>query len=127
MHKEKSDVILDIAVNILNSNHAIAREIINCEYPHKHFVVEKRTYTMLQKMGQFVKDGFIDRYTGKKLLNPGMLKVISYYFPEEFPYQAHWKMTETHSAYWDLVPTIDHIYPIAKVVMMMNRIGLQLR
>lgn len=114
MHKDKSDVILDIAVNILNSNHAIAREIINCKYPHKHFVIEKRTYTMLQKMDQFVKDGFIDRYTGKKLLNPGMLKVISYYFPEEFPYQAHWKMTETHSAYWDLVPTIDHIYPIAQ-------------
>lgn len=38
----------------------------------------------------------------------------TYYFPEEFPYQSHWKMTETHSAYWELVPTIDHIYPIAK-------------
>ncbi len=23
-------------------------------------------------------------------------------------------MTETHSAYWELMPTIDHIYPIAK-------------
>ena len=23
-------------------------------------------------------------------------------------------LTETHSAYWELVPTIDHIYPIAK-------------
>ena len=53
-------------------------------------------------------------YTGNKLLNPGILKVISYYFPDEFPYQSHWKMTETHSAYWELVPTIDHIYPIAK-------------
>ena len=61
-----------------------------------------------------MKDGFIDRYTGEKLLNPGMLKVISHYFPEVFPYHPHWKMTDTHIAYWELVPTIDHIYPIAK-------------
>ena len=29
---------------------------------------------------QFIIDGFIDRYTGDKLLNPGMLKIISHYF-----------------------------------------------
>lgn len=114
MDKEKTDIILDVALNIMNNNQDVAREIICREYPHERFKIEKRTYTMEQKMGQFLKDGFIDRYTGRKLLNPGMLKVISYYFPKEFPYQSHWKMTETHSAYWDLVPTIDHIYPIAQ-------------
>lgn len=114
MDREKSEIILEVAVNILKDDKIKAREIINCEYPHKYFEVEKRTYTMVQKMEQFIKDGFIDRYTGQKLLNPGMLKVISYYFPEEFPYQSHWKMTETHRAYWDLIPTLDHIYPIAQ-------------
>ena len=114
MDREKSEIISDIASNILNNDVMKAREIINCEYPHEYFEVEKRVYTISQKLEQFIKDGFVDRYTGQKLLNPGMLKVISYYFPEEFPYQSHWKMTETHMAYWDLVPTIDHIYPIAK-------------
>jgi hypothetical protein len=33
--------------------------------------------------------------------------------PDAFPYQSHWKMEECHSAYWELVPTIDHIIPIA--------------
>lgn len=33
--------------------------------------------------------------------------------PNEFPYQSHWKMQETHVAYWELVPTIDHVVPIA--------------
>jgi hypothetical protein len=33
--------------------------------------------------------------------------------PDVFPYQSHWKMEECHSAYWELVPTIDHIIPIA--------------
>ena len=69
---------------------------------------------MTQKMNQFLRDGFIDRYSGQKLLNPGILKIISHHFPEDFPYHPHWKMTETHIAYWELTPTLDHIYPIAQ-------------
>ena len=60
-----------------------------------------------------VKDGFIDRYSGQKLVNPGLLKVLSYYMPDVFPYHSHWKMENCHNAYWELVPTLDHIFPIA--------------
>ena len=114
MNENKSEIILEIATNIFNNNYAAATETIKTKYPHKHFEIDKRAYTMTQRMEQFLKDGFLDRYTGQKLLNPGILKIISYYFPKEFPYQPHWKMTETHRAYWDLVPTIDHVYPIAQ-------------
>ena len=95
MYKEKGEIISEIAVHLLNNEQAKAKEIINSDYPHTPFTVEKRTYTTVQKMTQFVKDGFMDRYTGHKLVNPGMLKVISCYFPKEFPYQSHWKMEET--------------------------------
>ena len=114
MDKDKSKVISDIATMLLGNNETAAKTIICNEYPHTYFEVEKRTYTMIQKMNQFIRDGFIDRYTGKKLLNPGILKVISYYFPDEFPYHPHWKMSKTHIAYWELIPTVDHIYPIAQ-------------
>ena len=114
MDKDKSLVISDIANMILEDKEITAKEIIKNEYPHTYFEIEKRTYTMVQKMNQFIRDGFIDRYTGQKLLNPGILKIISHYFPNEFPYHPHWKMTETHIAYWELIPTIDHIYPVAK-------------
>ncbi len=114
MDKDRSRVISEIVDTLLKGNMTTAKNIISQEYPHTYYEVEKRTYTMTQKMNQFMSDGFIDRYTGKKLLNPGILKIISHYFPDEFPYHPHWKMTETHSAYWDLIPTIDHIYPIAK-------------
>ena len=114
MDKDKSLVISDIANMLLEDKEITAKEIIKNEYPHTYFEIEKRTYTMVQKMNQFIRDGFIDRYTGQKLLNPGILKIISHYFPNEFPYHPHWKMTETHIAYWELIPTIDHIYPIAK-------------
>lgn len=114
MNKEKATIISEIATLILHNNKAEAKTVISQEYPHTHFEIEKRTYTMEQKMGQFIRDGFIDRYTGQKLLNPGILKIISHYFPEEFPYHSHWKMSETHMAYWELIPTLDHVYPIAK-------------
>lgn len=114
MEKDKSKIIHDIAAKLLNEDISTARLIINQEYPHAYYEVEKRTYNTAQKMRQFVSDGFIDRYTGERLLNPGILKIISYYLPKEFPYHPHWKMTDTHIAYWELVPTIDHIYPIAK-------------
>ena len=114
MKKEKSKIIERIATMLLLNDKNAAREIICNDYPLKIFDVEKPSYTMKQKMEQFLKDGFIDRYTGERLLNPGILKVISSYFPDEFPFQSHWKMTQTHIAYWELVPTIDHIYPIAR-------------
>ena len=114
MDKDKSNVICDIVTMLLKNDKTEAKNIIYQEYPHTYYEIEKRTYTVNQKMNQFVRDGFIDRYTGNKLLNPGILKIISRYFPNEFPYHSHWKMTETHIAYWELIPTIDHIYPIAK-------------
>lgn len=114
MDKDKSLVIFNIANMLLEDKEIVAKEIIKNEYPHTYFEIEKRAYTMEQKMNQFIRDGFIDRYTGQKLLNPGILKIISHYFPDEFPYHPHWKMTETHMAYWELIPTLDHIYPIAK-------------
>lgn len=111
---DKSVIISNIASILLCGDKASAKEIIYAQYPHAHIEVEKRMYSMEQKMNQFIIDGFIDRYTGQKLINPGILKTFSYYFPEEFPYHPHWKMSETHAAYWELIPTLDHIYPIAK-------------
>lgn len=90
-----------------------AEKIISNEYPFKPFIRYTRSYTMNQKMIQFKKDGFIDRYSGEKLINPGVLKVLSYYLPAAFPYQKNWKMSECHIGYWKLCPTIDHIYPIS--------------
>lgn len=90
-----------------------AKAVVNKEYPFKHLEATSRAYTDKQKMQQFKKDGFIDRYSGQKLVNPGLLKVLSHYLPEEFPYHSHWKMEACHNAYWEFIPTVDHIYPVA--------------
>lgn len=54
-----------------------AKEVIQTEYPFKNLGSGSRNYTDKQKWGQFKRDGFIDRYSGQKLLNPGILKTIS--------------------------------------------------
>lgn len=57
----------------------------------------------------FVRDGFIDRYRGTRLVYPPTLRLISEELPEQFPYHRNWKMSETHHAFWELTPTVDHI------------------
>ena len=87
--------------------------MINNEYPFTFLDRSKRTYTETQKIKQYIKDGFIDRYSGERLVNPGLLKVISFYLPNDFPYHPHWKMDKCHNAYWELIPTLDHAYTSA--------------
>lgn len=111
---EKAFIIEKVFMDVFNNKNTEAKEILKVEYPFYIVEVEKRAYTIDQKIKVFMKDGFIDRYSGERLLNPGILKILSAYFPKEFPYQSHWKMTDTHVAYWELIPTIDHVYPIAR-------------
>ena len=109
----KGTILKQVATHLLEQNKNEAKRIIQSEYPFVYLPREKRAYTDKQKIKQFIKDGFIDRYSGQRLVNPGLLKVISYYLPEVFPYHSHWKMDECHNAYWELIPTVDHIHPIA--------------
>ncbi len=109
----KIDILTQIAEQLLAKDLPSAKGTIQDKYPFKRLDTTKRAYTDRQKMRQFMRDGFIDRYSGDKLVNPGFLKILSYYMPEEFPYHPHWKMEECHNAYWELVPTVDHIVPVA--------------
>jgi hypothetical protein len=65
-------------------------------------------------MRVYLRDGFTDRYSGAPLVFPGTLRAISLLMPTEFPYQTNWKQSETHPAFWELSPTIDHVRPLAR-------------
>ena len=84
------------------------------EYPFMLHTNGGRAYSVLEATQIFIRDGFIDRYSGDRLINPGVLRVLSELYPAEFPFHKNWKMSETHPAYWELVPTIDHIVPVAR-------------
>ena len=73
-----------------------------------------RRYTPYQSCQVFVRDGFIDRYAGTRLVFPGALRILSIELAEEFPFHPNWKMSESHIVYWELFPTIDHLVPISR-------------
>lgn len=114
MNSESKISVIESAANKLLTNDTIAaKDIIAQNYPFCPVKKESRKYTITEMMEQFFRDGFIDRYSGEKLINPGMLRVMSVKMPTEFPFHEHWKIDACHMAYWDFQPTVDHIYPIA--------------
>ena len=61
-----------------------------------------------------MRDGFVDRYSGKRLVFPGTLRLISKLLPKEFPFHVNWKTDECHFAFYELFPTIDHLVPVSR-------------
>lgn len=113
MTDDKAEVLRQVAILLHNKNFVLAEKMVNEKYPFTPIESSGRNYTVKQMVTQFFNDGFIDRYSGKRLVNPGILRIMSEMLPEAFPYQAHWKTDECHMAYWDLQPTVDHIYPVS--------------
>ncbi len=108
----KTDILQEIFKKFAENNKQGAKDIINEKYPHVPRKPFSRSYSVEFCLEIFIRDGFIDRYSGSKLLFPGALRIISLELPDVFPYHPHWKMDETHIAYWQLFPTVDHIIPI---------------
>ena len=99
-----------ISGGFLNNAAAMAR----ADLPFEPFERAKRKYTDTQSVSVFLRDGFIDRYSGQRLVFPGTLRLLSLLLPEEIPYQKNWKTTECHMLFWLLFPTVDHIEPVAR-------------
>ena len=98
----------------LDENPDQALDIIknNCPFQPKEY--KKRGFSPAETIATCIRDGFIDRYFGTKMVFPPVLRVISNVFPKEFPYHPNWKMSACHIAYWKLLPTLDHVIPIAR-------------
>lgn len=92
----------------------VAKKILASSYPFAPMAASSRSYSETQMLRVFLRDGFVDRYSGCRLIFPGTLRLISKLMPIEFPFQKNWKMSQTHIAYWELCPTIDHLIPITR-------------
>lgn len=111
---DKNYIIQEMCIHLQYDNKDKCIDIINKKYPFVKKEYHKRSYTKTEMTKVFIRDGFIDRYSGKKLVFPPVLRILSKTFPVEFPFHPNWKMDECHIAYWELIPTIDHIDPIAQ-------------
>ena len=107
-------IIKEACLAVSNEAMADAKKIINTQYPFSPLINAGRKYSDIQKTKIYLRDGFIDRYSGDKLVFPPVLRLLSNLMPKEFPFHKNWKTTECHIAYWQLLPTIDHVTPVSR-------------
>lgn len=112
--RNKSHIIQEVCQALLAGDTDRAAVIARSEYPFAGRASAGRAYTELASTRIFIRDGFLDRYSGERLVFPAVLRLLSRLLPAEFPAHANWKMSESHIVYWELFPTIDHVVPIAR-------------
>ena len=111
---EKINAIADALVALLDGGRRKAQEILREKYPFQPVERHRRTWTPRRALALFARDGFIDRYSGDRLVFPGALRALSVLVSDAFPAHPNWKMSETHFAYYELFPTIDHVLPVSR-------------
>jgi hypothetical protein len=114
MLADRTAIIRRVLQSLRAGERPAAAEILRAEYPFISVTPEGRRYTEMQSLQVFRRDGFVDRYSGHRLVFPGVLRLLSRLLPQEFPFHPNWKMAETHPAYWELFPTIDHVVPVSR-------------
>jgi 5-methylcytosine-specific restriction endonuclease McrA len=86
----------------------IVPEDKNCKQTENESIVKKNYQKHINAV--LLRDGFIDRYTGDKLVFPGILFLLHFEIPEIFRYNKNWKPEVCHKIFWELYPTVDHIH-----------------
>jgi 5-methylcytosine-specific restriction endonuclease McrA len=59
----------------------------------------------------YKRDRFRCRYCGCRVIPTQVMRLISHFFPEDFPYHPNWKGGETHPAIVARSATLDHVVP----------------
>src|SRR3990170_895671 len=111
---DKPDIIKSVCDALFSRDASEASNIIRDQYPFAAPSPALRAFSEIRALRIFLRDGFIDRYSGGRLVFPPVLRVVSCVLPKEFPYHKNWKANETHPAYWELFPTLDHVNSIAR-------------
>ena len=111
---DRIQALKQVSQMLCSDEQAAAEEILRNELPFEPPANAGRSYSTAEKLSVYFRDGFIDRYSGEKLLNPGYLRVLSKLFPEAFPFHTNWKMSQCHMAFWQYTPTVDHLIPVAR-------------
>ena len=112
--ESKAGVLSEVCAALAVGNPDSAKERLRDGYPFKPVETITRRISVGQSIKLFLRDGFIDRYTGNRLVNPGVLRLLHVVLGDDFPAHQNWKVSETHPAFWELFPTVDHVVPVSR-------------
>lgn len=110
----KASVLSKVCTALIRGDSCSAKETLQSGYPFKPIEKITRRYSERESMKLFLRDGFIDRYTGNRLVNPGVLRLLHVVLRDDFPADPNWKVSGTHPAFWEMFPTVDHVKPVSK-------------
>lgn len=114
MTPDRAATIARIGAAVEAGDDRAARAILAADYPFVPLLNQGRHYSIVEMTRVFLRDGFVDRYTGRRLVHPGALRILSLDMPAEFPYHKNGRLDRCHIAFWELFPTIDHIIPVSR-------------
>ncbi|MBX7455259.1 HNH endonuclease [Mycolicibacterium sp. 3033] len=112
--ESKAGVLAEVCAALRDGQSGPARETLRSRYPFEPIEKIVRRYSIGQQMKLFMRDGFVDRYTGNRLVNPGVLRLLHVVLGDDFPTHPNGKLSETHIAFWELFPTVDHRVPVSR-------------
>jgi hypothetical protein len=120
---DKAAVLADVCAALSGNQLEEAGAILRKRYPFVPLINVRRRYSVRQMLTGFVRDGFIDRYCGARLVCVAALRLISKRLPDQFPFQTNWRTDACHFAFWELVPTLDQFCQCRAAAPMTRAIG----
>jgi 5-methylcytosine-specific restriction endonuclease McrA len=111
---DDTEILATVCDHLTAGDIAGAETVLAHNYPFAPIRPAGRCYTLTEALRVFRRDGFLDSYSGNRLVFPGTPRLISLYLPTAFPYHPHWLTTKTHFAFWQLSPTVDHVIPVSR-------------
>jgi hypothetical protein len=111
---DKAAVVESVLAALVAGNAREAENIAKHDYPWGPVEVPVRKMTQKRALSVFMRDGFIDRYSGSRLIFPGTLLLLRRVLPDSFPAHENWQVSKTHDVYFELWPVVDHVIPVAR-------------
>lgn len=109
---DRASIIAQVCEALISGGEDDASDLIRTKYPFQPAPLTLRRYGPAEALDLFIRDGFIDRYSGARLVFPPVLHVLHLRNPEAFPQHPAWKTDATHPAFNELTATVDHVIPV---------------
>lgn len=109
--KAKVEAITAVCQSLGSGEVDVAGRLLRDSYPFVPQQSTRHNPGPLQSTRVFLRDGFIDRYGGERLIFPPVLRVLSLRLHQDFPFHPNWKTSVTHPAFWEIGATVDHVTP----------------
>lgn len=110
----EDEILRAICAALVGDRLEEARNLTRSHFPtrkHNPIGSRHRSFSIREQVAVFLRDGFVDRYSGRRLVLPAALRVMSVLMPEEIPYHRNLKACSCHEMFWEMAATVNHIRP----------------